>query len=215
MVSATSESKIDCPRIDWTTLIAAAQQGDPSAMERLWREVRSHLRKLAVDGLGAGLRSKLDASDIVQQSLLDLQFDLTSFQGKTEAELRAWLFRLVRNNVLDQGRRYRQTQSRNVAREVSLEHDGRTRDVAGDELTASTISEHREADRQLTRAISRLPDRRQALLKLRHQQGLSFARIAIKMGLTEVGARQLWVRTVDELRHYLESSDDHRSQKPR
>jgi RNA polymerase sigma-70 factor, ECF subfamily len=80
---------------------------------------RGYLRALAQIELGHRLRGKLDPSDIVQQSLLEAHQDLDSLQGRTEAELVAWLRTILARNLLNTARDFG-AQKRDVRRERSL-----------------------------------------------------------------------------------------------
>lgn len=78
---------------------------------------RSRLRLLAEIELSPRLRVKEDASDIVQQSLLEAHRDLPAFRGQTDAELYGWLKTILARNLLNVARHYH-TQGR----DIDLEH---------------------------------------------------------------------------------------------
>lgn len=199
---------------DWDALLAAARRGDDVALGQICEQVWGYLRLVADRELGDELRGKLDASDIVQQALLDAQQDLRDFRGSNEPQLRAWLVKLVRHNLVDEGRRYRNTQRRDLSREVSLDASIMPMEIAGSDRTASSIIRRRETDLELERAVAKLSARRQRLLQLRHLQGMSFAEIGHEFGISEVAARQLWARTVNELRKRLASCEHDRPGRP-
>jgi RNA polymerase sigma-70 factor (ECF subfamily) len=47
------------------------------------------------------LQSKIDASDIVQQTMLDAFAKRDQFRGSTDGELLAWLRQILKNNLAD------------------------------------------------------------------------------------------------------------------
>jgi len=67
---------------------------------------RSYLRLQAEMQLSPRLKVKEAPSDIVQQAMLEAHRDLKDFRGKTDAELPAWLRRILTNNLAELARRY-------------------------------------------------------------------------------------------------------------
>ena len=84
---------------DWHAYIEAARAGSPTALGVLLEACRPHLIAVAQRELEANLRVKAAPSDLVQETCLDAQRDFARFQGGTEEEVRAWLGRVLLNNV--------------------------------------------------------------------------------------------------------------------
>src|SRR5579885_672319 len=81
---------------------------------------RAYLRLLARLHLDPRLRGKLDASDVVQQTMLQAFQARAGFRGSTEAELAAWLRQILARNLAHAARDLGRDK-RDVARERSLE----------------------------------------------------------------------------------------------
>src|SRR5207302_7979967 len=100
-------------------LIRRCRAGEAAAREQLFDRYHHYLHILAQAQLGRQLRAKCASSDLVQQTLLEAHRDFAAFQGQHEAELVAWLRRILAHNLYNEARRYHALQ-RDTAREVSL-----------------------------------------------------------------------------------------------
>ncbi|MBV8881889.1 MAG: RNA polymerase subunit sigma-70, partial [Planctomycetaceae bacterium] len=81
---------------------------------------REYLRLLARLQFEPRLRAKLDASDIVQGTLLEAHQSRGQFRGSTEAELMAWLRKILSRNLADAVKEYGRAK-RDAGRERSME----------------------------------------------------------------------------------------------
>src|SRR5262249_38640290 len=81
-------------------------------------QFRSYLLLLARIQLDAGPRNRLDASDIVQQTLLEAYAHADQFQGDDSA-MAAWLRQALINNLRDAWRALRKGK-RDIRREEAL-----------------------------------------------------------------------------------------------
>src|SRR5437588_5515174 len=93
-------------------LLAQARQGDSRALDRLFAMCRNYVNIIARSQVEGWLRAKVDASDLVQQTLLEAYRDFGRFQGGTEAEWLAWLKRILSHNAADFVRRFHKTDKR-------------------------------------------------------------------------------------------------------
>src|SRR5262249_36144555 len=149
---------------------------------------RSYLALLARIQLDQRLRSKVDASDLVQEALLEACRDFPAFRGSTEAELTAWLRQILVRNLANLVRRYADTRRRDVRRERSLAADvERSSQALGNELAAAQSTPSQQAARRelavrLAGAIERLPDDYREAIIGRSLRGLSFRELAVEMG---------------------------------
>src|SRR6185312_8193956 len=81
---------------------------------------RDYLLLLARLQVGSRPRAKLDASDVVQQAILQAHEKREQFRGGTEGEWLAWLRAILANALAAAARRF-DTQARDPGRERSLE----------------------------------------------------------------------------------------------
>src|SRR5262245_10037617 len=114
---------------------------------------RDYLRMLACVQLGPRLQAKLDASDVVQQAILQAHEARADFRGTTEAETLAWL-RAILANVLTAAARQFATQARSVARECTLDAEP---EVVADQTSPSQRAVRGEELLRLAAALAQLP----------------------------------------------------------
>jgi RNA polymerase sigma-70 factor (ECF subfamily) len=109
------------------------------------------------------------------------------------AGVRTWLFRIARNAVIDQYRREGRRRS-------LLARLGRDRQFPS---TVEDSAEQRTDLRSICAAIERLRERDRQLVGLRVAGGLSFAEIAVVLGMREGAAKMATHRALERIRAML------------
>jgi RNA polymerase sigma-70 factor (ECF subfamily) len=197
----------DAPTAD--SLLARARSGDTGALGRVLDGYRGYLTLLARVQIDRGLRVKLGASDVVQETFLEAHRDFGGFRGQTAGELLGWLRQILARNLANQVRRYRGTRRRDIRLEQGLaaEVDRSSADLGGG-LIAGVSSPSRQADRheaavRLADALARLPaDYREAIV-LRNLEELPFPEVADRMGRSVDSVKKLWARGLAQLRKLI------------
>ena len=189
--------------------LPAARAGSPEALGQALEACRDYLLRIAQRELGPDLQAKGGASDLVQVTVLDAIRDFAHFHGNTDTELLQWLRRLLRNNLADFTRQYRDTAKRQIGQEVRLE-GGDSSAERGGGLAAAWPSPSGEAmaneqAEAIRRAVERLPDDYRRVLVLRYQDERSFDEIGDLLGLTANAARKLLLRAVERVQRDLEA----------
>lgn len=189
-------------------LLERAREGDVQALGTLLEEYREYLRLLARPRVGRGLQVRLDPSDLVQEVLLEAHRDFGQFLGRTEAELTAWLRRILVRNLADQVKHH-QSQRRDYTREQPLEllveqaHEA----LAAPLSTPSAHAARREQAVVLANALTQLSDDYREVITRRHVEGQSFEAIAAATGRSPGAVRMLWMRALERLGSLLEQRD--------
>ena len=160
-------------------------------------EFRDYLLGLARAQLGGGPDGKLDASDVVQQTLLEAHAKRDQFRGKSGAELAGWLRQMLICTVAD-ARRALGRQKRATQREQPLDHD-----PAGEQTTPSGGAVRDEQAGQLAYALAQLPEDQRAAVTLRHCQSKSLADISSELGRSPAAVAGLLKRGLQRLRELL------------
>jgi RNA polymerase sigma-70 factor, ECF subfamily len=186
-------------------LLEQARQGDPAARDRLFATCRNYLAIVARAEIGSWLQAKVDASDLVQQTMLDAHRGLASFRGRTEAEWLGWLRQILSHNAADFVRHYGETAKRQAGREVRLvAPDSQESRPVGFEPTApgetpSEVLIRHEIELQLADAIAALSDDYQEVIVLRNLERLPFDEVAQRMGRSRPAVQMLWMRAIRAL----------------
>jgi RNA polymerase sigma-70 factor (ECF subfamily) len=185
-----------------------AAEGPGLALERF----RDYLRLLARLQIDARYRGKLDASDLVQQTLLKAHQARSQFRGQTAAEQAAWLrqilARTLANAVRDLGRA-----KRDLALERSLEtslEDSSARLEAWLVSGEASPSEHAQRNEQLltlAETMAQLPEIQREVLLLRHCQDWSLGQISQHLGRSRAAVASLLRRGLKQLRELMHTGE--------
>jgi RNA polymerase sigma-70 factor, ECF subfamily len=169
---------------------------------------RDYLRVLARLQLGTRLQAKMDASDIVQQALLQAHASREQFRGNSEGERLAWLRAILANALAAAARRF-DAGTRALDRERSLEADlDRSSSrleclLAADQTSPSEGAVRTEELMRLASAMARLPEDQRRVVELHHLKGLPVAETAQRVGRTRAAVVGLLFRGLKKLRELL------------
>jgi RNA polymerase sigma-70 factor (ECF subfamily) len=195
------------PTSDAERWLPAAQAGSKEALAQMLEACRGYLLFIAAQELDPVLRVKGGASDLVQETILEAYRDFAGFQGG-EAELLNWLRRLLRNNLANFARRYRDTGKRQMSAEIPLDGGDSSnlpaRTLIGNDSTPSAHAMANEQAEAVEKALQRLPDDYRQVILLRYREELPFEEIGRLMGRSPNAVEKLWLRAVERLRLELE-----------
>src|SRR5437763_14949467 len=88
-------------------LLRRVQAGEPGAADRLWERHRVPLLRMIALRLDPGLGRRVDASDVVQDGLMDADRRLRDYLREPAVPFHLWLRRLPPGRVCDQHSRHR------------------------------------------------------------------------------------------------------------
>ncbi|MBX9581327.1 MAG: sigma-70 family RNA polymerase sigma factor, partial [Gemmataceae bacterium] len=197
-------------------LLDDARQGTPGAVDHLLAEFREPLRRVIGLRLDPAVARRVDASDIVQDVLIEANQRLAEYLQHPDMPFHLWLRHLAQDRIIDTHRRHRLAQRRSVDREQPI-----ARPAWADESSASLVAHlvdtertptseaiAHELQRRLSDAIDRLSDDDREIVLMRHHEALSNQEVAKALGLTEAAASMRYLRALRRLRVVLVPDGD-------
>lgn len=137
------------PRVN--ALIERARAGDEKALAELFEGHRSRLRQMVDIRLDRRLRTRVDASDVLQEAYVNLARKLESYRRNEDLPFFLWLRLVTGECIIDLHRRHLQAGKRNAALEVSL-HQGPMPVTDSYSLAAQLLGKNSTASEKLMRA---------------------------------------------------------------
>src|SRR6478752_2493987 len=106
---------------DTGELVDRAAGGDAAARQQLLARHRARLRRMVAVRLDRRLAARVDASDLVQESLADAARGLDAYLKERPLPFYPWLRRFAWERLVEANRRHLQARRRSVAREERLD----------------------------------------------------------------------------------------------
>ena len=190
-------------------LLCAARGGDADAVNELMDRHRDSLRRMVQARLDRAVAQRVDASDVVQDVLLEAHGRLTDFIQNGSMPFHLWLRHLAKDRMIDVHRRHR-AQRRSVTRE---QHAPQSADVSSafdlfaqisnQELTPAAASIRKEIETRFLGALDQLDDIDREILLMRHCEQLGNSEVAELLGLSQPAAGMRYLRALRRLRSVL------------
>jgi len=190
-------------------LLSEARAGDLPQLGRLLERYRHYLRVLARIEIGRRLQAKVDASDLVQETLLEAHKHFPRFEGNSEGQFSAWLRQIMAATLANLLRHYCGTQARDIRLErdlaISLDQSSALLDrgLVDPGSSPSPQANRDEQALRLAEVLAALPEDYREVLVLRHFEGLTFPDIAARMDRSLDSVEKLWVRGLAQIRRLM------------
>jgi RNA polymerase sigma-70 factor (ECF subfamily) len=196
-------------------LLDDAKGGETGAVDKLLGEFREPLRQVIHLRLDPVLSRRVDASDIVQDVLIEANQRLTEYLKNPAMPFHLWLRHLAQDRIIDTHRRHRQAQRRSIDREQGIQPPAWTdqssiqlvAQLVDGEKTPASAAIHQELQRRLNEALEQLNDDDREIILMRHHEQLSNQDVAASLGLTEAAASMRYLRALRKLRSVLLPSE--------
>ncbi|MCC6511049.1 MAG: sigma-70 family RNA polymerase sigma factor [Pirellulaceae bacterium] len=173
---------------------------------------RPILISLAEALLSPALRGHVDASDLVQQTLMEAHGNIEELGKLDDAPLLAWLRSALKHNVLDAVRHLR-TAKNNVARNLRL---GDLQNsfvrleqlLVADDTSPSQVVQRNEDITYMLAALQTLPSNQKMAVILKHLRGHTLKEVSEMLEVSESAVAGLLHRGRQQLLHRMQEDRD-------
>lgn len=174
------------PLADMSTqeLVIRSHTGDGTALNALLERYRPRLLRLAHGRLPTATRRLNDTGDIVQNTLIRAFKHMERFDHRGDGAFLAWLWTILRNEIIDQGRRA-------LRRPDGIE--------LTEGLRADTVSplEHAIGAQNIEiyeRALAELPEIKRHAVAMRFEYQMAYEEIAMELSLASANAARMMIQ---------------------
>jgi RNA polymerase sigma-70 factor (ECF subfamily) len=199
---------------DTAELLKRAGAGDQSALGDLFDRHRARLRRMVRIRLARRLRGRVDPSDVLQETYLEVAHSLAEYLRDPQLPFFLWLRFLTGRKLQAIHRHHLGMQMRDARREVSLQagpmppatSECLAAQLLGRLTTPSQAAVRAELRKRVNEALNSMSLLDREVLALRHFEQLSNAETAQVLGITGAGASNRFVRALKRLKSILSSS---------
>jgi RNA polymerase sigma-70 factor (ECF subfamily) len=196
---------------DTDLLLEKIEAGDTRALEDLFSKYRLRLRRMIQLRISPALRGRIDASDVLQESMIEAWSRLADYLRNPTMPFFVWLRFLTRQQLFALHRRHAGVKARDPRREVAL-YDGKLPDASSEALASHLLGQVASPSEVLARAelqvrlqegIDALEPEEREILALRHFEQLTSAEAAHELGIRESAAAKRYLRALRRLKGLL------------
>ena len=189
-------------------LLDRVRSGDADAINSLLKRHRDVIKQMIDRRMDRGVRQRVDASDIVQDVMIEANRRLGDYLANPTMPFQLWLRHMARDRLVDAHRRHRVAATRSVDREVPLvipsTGDQSQVDMGGQitdrGLTPAAAATWHELERRFAAAVELLEEGDRQIVLLRHFEHLSTAEVAEVLGLSKPAAGMRYLRAMRSVR---------------
>lgn len=196
-------------------LLDAARAGDGSAVNQLLDRHREAVRRMIDLRMDRVIKRRVDASDLVQEVMLEANRRLVEYLENPAIPFHLWLRQMAKDRLIDAHRRHRGAARRSMDREqplVAAAGDASSLDLVAQlrdqELTPVAAATWRELQARFQQACEQLEELDQEIVLLRHFEQISNGEAAQVLGLSPQAASMRYLRAMRRLRQFMDGYDE-------
>src|SRR6516165_528527 len=188
-----------------------AGAGDSTALGQLLDAYRKPLRRMVRLRLDSRLQGRIDASDVIQETFLEVTRRLPEYHSNPRMPFFLWLRFLTGQKLLELRRRHLGTQARDAAREISLYQEALVpassaclaAQLLGKMTAPLQAAIRAEMKLRLQEALNGMDPLDREVLALRHFEQLDNTETAQVLGISPSGASSRYLRALKRLKEIL------------
>jgi RNA polymerase sigma-70 factor (ECF subfamily) len=194
-------------------LLAAARTGDGAAVNQLLERHRNAIRQMIDLRMDQLIKRRVDASDIVQEVMIEANRRLAEYLTNPVMPFHLWLRQMAKDRLIDAHRRHRGAERRSLDREqplVAIAGGESSVDliaqIRDSELTPAAAATWHELQLRFQQACEQLDELDQEIVLLRHFEHLSNSEAATVLQLSPQAASMRYLRAMRRLRQFMDGT---------
>ena len=191
-----------------SVLLERMHNGDRQALDDILARNLDAVRRYVHGKLKSDLRPRVETGDVVNQAVAEFLEYTPAFTLTNESQLRALLCKIALNAMHDL-HDYHRARRRDLAREQPLP-PGTVLDLDAGDGSVSRVMHEKERRGWFRLALELLDPVDRALITLREYEGLAFAEVGERLGLSAEAARKRFERALPRLARAVRTLRDGR-----
>ncbi len=192
-------------------LIRQAAGGDTDALWTLFSAHSDRLKRMLRLRLNRHLQGRIDSSDILQETYLEVARKLEAYLHNPEVPFFLWLRQLTGMKLAEVHRRHLDAQKRDAGRDVSIYRGALpaansvslAAQLLGQLTTPSEAAVKAERRLKLQEVLDAMDLVDREIIALRHFEQLTTEEAAVVLGLSKSGAGSRYIRALKRLKQTL------------
>ncbi|MEM0925987.1 MAG: sigma-70 family RNA polymerase sigma factor [Planctomycetota bacterium] len=191
-------------------LLESAIGGDADSLNQLLRKYQSRLKNMIAVRMNPRLQSRVDASDIVQDALLEAATRLDGYSSSLQVPFYPWLRQIAMQRMIDVTRKHLAADARDINRErrFTTQEDVSVAYLV-DRLVTDASSptqqvRREEAKQRVQLALDSLAEVDREVLVMRYVEQMPTSEIAIVLEISERAVRKRHRKALDRLLEELD-----------
>ena len=198
-------TKVKPDSTETCALLERAGAGDPQARDELLKRCQEPLHAFIELHLDPAVRARLGASDIAQETRIEVARRLDDFLRRRPMPFRLWVRKTAHERLIEARRAHRRA-CRSVRREQTLPDRSSlalARPLLAKGPSPSQEAQAREMAALVSEAVAGLSEADRAVLLMRHAEDLPYEEIACLLDIEPAAARQRYGRALLRLERAL------------